>query len=354
MQEPRLFYMAPERELEQQNWVYRLGFQIDYYALQEQNKGVSERVQHDFDVYQVTSSESILSDAESRQTATVAGVRATRVDAAGGSRRKTAASTAAAPSTPRISTTGRESATGRESMYARVMNRTSLIPKSSSRPSGPNPNAASRAKRGRGSIAPLSGEFENPGARIEGMTAGDFKAISQDEALATFWESYDTTMDDVLVIRQNHNISYYFEFGDWALVSRNGAGQIDGYLLGFASSRKATHAVVHQVAVLPNVRRHGVGTKLYNAFQQKAVSRGCTMTRALVPKDNPSAIAFHRALGFEELDEDSERINDLGGDFIVFIKSNSSSGALVTRLSNITAANKAELASVQAFAAKMG
>merc|ERR1712096_28973 len=56
------------------------------------------------------------------------------------------------------------------------------------RPAGNSP-AKSRRGKGRESIAELNGDFVNPGQKIEPMTAGDFKAISQDEALATFYAS---------------------------------------------------------------------------------------------------------------------------------------------------------------------
>ena len=64
-----------------------------------------------------------------------------------------------------------------------------------------------------GSDVALRTEFQNPGASIVPMTAAHFKAISRDEALATFWASDSTTIDDVLVLRSSHHVSWFYEFG---------------------------------------------------------------------------------------------------------------------------------------------
>lgn len=148
------------------------------------------------------------------------------------------------------------------------------------------------------------------------MTAAHFKAISRDESLATFWASDSTTIDDVLVLRSSHHVSWFYEFGDMAFVSLNGQGAIDGYLLGFVSSRTPDHAVIHQCAVIPMVRRYGIGTKLYHKFFELAKKRGCHWVRSLVPRDSLGAIAFHRALGFDELGGEDW----LATDMIVFIR----------------------------------
>ena len=103
-----------------------------------------------------------------------------------------------------------------------------------------------------------------------------------------------------------------------AFVSLNGQGAIDGYLLGFVSSRTPDHAVVHQCAVIPMVRRYGIGTKLYNKFFELAKKRDCHWVRSLVPRDSLGAIAFHRALGFDELG--GEEGDWLATDMIVFIR----------------------------------
>jgi L-amino acid N-acyltransferase YncA len=69
--------------------------------------------------------------------------------------------------------------------------------------------------------------------------------------------------------------------------------------------------------VIPTVRRYGIGTKLYQKFFELAKRRDCHWVRSLVPRDALGAIAFHRALGFEELGGEDWLANDM----IVFIRS---------------------------------
>jgi GNAT superfamily N-acetyltransferase len=181
--------------------------------------------------------------------------------------------------------------------------------------------------------APVPAEYANPGASVVGMSSSYFKAITRDEALQTFWASDDTGNDVSLdYLRATHSVQWFIEFGDMFLISLNGKGTIDGYLMGFVSGRTPDHAIVHQVGVVPSVRRKGVATKLYARFRQLAQDRGCHFVRVLVPRSRPGAIAFHRAFGFEELPEDSERIKGFNGaDISVFILPVEGEGVIVSR-----------------------
>jgi len=143
-------------------------------------------------------------------------------------------------------------------------------------------------------------------------------------------------------LRANHSVQWFIEFGDMFLISLNGKGTIDGYLMGYVSARfdsfslsfcifsplngadlmggqqnggnrTPDHAIVHQIAVVPSVRRRGVATKLYNKFTQLAKSKSCQVVRVLVPRSRPGAIAFHRSYGFEELPEEAEKLKVRGG-----------------------------------------
>ena len=76
-------------------------------------------------------------------------------------------------------------------------------------------------------------------------------------------------------------------------------GRPRAVLLGFVSPDRAEEAVMHVVAVEPGRRRRGVGRALVDAFARDVAERGCRRVTAVAWPDDPIAMAFFRALGFE-------------------------------------------------------
>jgi len=86
-----------------------------------------------------------------------------------------------------------------------------------------------------------------------------------------------------------------------------------------SSPRPTRRAYVHMAGVAPELRRQGIGRKLYEAFIEAARAHGRSVVRLITAPINTGSIAFHEALGFE-----LERVlKDFAGpdeDRLVFIK----------------------------------
>jgi [ribosomal protein S18]-alanine N-acetyltransferase len=72
-------------------------------------------------------------------------------------------------------------------------------------------------------------------------------------------------------------------------------GTAEGFVLGRCI---ADEAEVLTLAVAPNARRGGLGTRLMQAFLAQAAARGATTAFLEVASDNPAAIGLYTRLGF--------------------------------------------------------
>ncbi len=123
---------------------------------------------------------------------------------------------------------------------------------------------------------------------IRQATRADFDAILG--ALPEFWGERTPPVHHPLFIE---------EFDDGALVAAPEHGApIAAYLFGLFIPAKA-RAYVHIVAVRPGARRERLGHRLYDAFVERAVARGCTELKAITAPANAGSIAFHAARGME-------------------------------------------------------
>jgi GNAT superfamily N-acetyltransferase len=120
----------------------------------------------------------------------------------------------------------------------------------------------------------------------EPLTASDFAAIIAD--LPGFWGERD--------VRHVHHPMFLHEFGDTALVVRDG-DRVAAYLLGFVAPGGVGY--VHAVGVHRSHRRRGLARALYAAFADLARARGATRMKAITTPANEGSIAFHRALGLQ-------------------------------------------------------
>lgn len=110
-----------------------------------------------------------------------------------------------------------------------------------------------------------------------------------------------------------HPILFY-ELGSLALVADED-GQMRGFLLGFIAEPAGLAAAadpagppertayVHLVGIHPDHRRRGVGKRLYEVFLDRARLLGATRAKAITTLGNEGSIAFHRALGFDVIED---------------------------------------------------
>jgi GNAT superfamily N-acetyltransferase len=87
------------------------------------------------------------------------------------------------------------------------------------------------------------------------------------------------------------------EFGDGALVVRDDNGRrIAAYLFGLILPSRSL-AYVHVVAVREDARRRGLAAALYDAFEARARSQGCSELKAITTPANAASVAFHLSRG---------------------------------------------------------
>lgn len=84
-----------------------------------------------------------------------------------------------------------------------------------------------------------------------------------------------------------------------SLIAENDQGELRGFLVGVLSPSDAFMAYVHFAAVVPEERRSGLATVLYDRFFELARRDGRRTVRAITSPQNVQSIAFHRRLGFE-------------------------------------------------------
>lgn len=61
---------------------------------------------------------------------------------------------------------------------------------------------------------------------------------------------------------------------------------------------EGTACRVLSIAVVPEARRRGIGTKMMQAAEDAARERGCTVIRLEVSTENSGAVNFYRELGY--------------------------------------------------------
>ena len=92
----------------------------------------------------------------------------------------------------------------------------------------------------------------------------------------------------------DERLAIVHEFGDTALVIRDGNGGVAAYLFGFVAPTQVGY--VHLVGARADSRRAGLGRRLYREFETLARHRGAMALKAISIPTNHDSIAFHRAL----------------------------------------------------------
>ena len=144
------------------------------------------------------------------------------------------------------------------------------------------------------------------GISIESASAADLAEIMRN--FDRFWGDRENEL-----LRHLHHPMFLVEFGDTAFVARSNegadgdVGEVVAYLLGFLAP--AGYGYVHFIAVREDARSAGVADRLYERFTSVALDRGATGLKAITSPENERSIAFHRRLGFTDM----ERVEDYGG-----------------------------------------
>jgi GNAT superfamily N-acetyltransferase len=95
---------------------------------------------------------------------------------------------------------------------------------------------------------------------------------------------------------------WFRHFADTSLLLEATDGAPVAFLLGFRSPGRPEEAVLHLVAVEPNVRRQGHGRRLVERFVAEQAAFGVLQVRAVAWPDDRPAIEFFRAIDFRPAD----------------------------------------------------
>ena len=95
---------------------------------------------------------------------------------------------------------------------------------------------------------------------------------------------------------------FFYELGHYALVAEED-GAVVGFLFGFITDVAPRTGYVHMVGIHPEHRRHGVGKRLYEAFFENARKASATRIKTIAVIGDERPVAFHRALGFEVIED---------------------------------------------------
>jgi ribosomal protein S18 acetylase RimI-like enzyme len=105
--------------------------------------------------------------------------------------------------------------------------------------------------------------------------------------------------------------SWFRHVGSTSWLALAPSGRPIGVLLGYQSHDHPEEAVLHLLAVDPNVRRRGLGRALVDRFSDDVASRGVREVAALVWPGEPPVSAFFRAVGFRA-DDGPGTVNRFG------------------------------------------
>ncbi len=132
----------------------------------------------------------------------------------------------------------------------------------------------------------MGGDDAGDAPAIERATIDDLSAVVEDRR--EFWGERE--------LPALHHPLLVHEFGDTALVVRDGEGRVIAYLFGLLTPEGIGY--IHLVAVREGHRREGLGERLYGEFEARVRRRGAVALRSFTNPVNARSIAFHRAMGF--------------------------------------------------------
>lgn len=89
----------------------------------------------------------------------------------------------------------------------------------------------------------------------------------------------------------------------WLVWEENGA--ILGYVYAHNAFERAAYAWAAEISayLLPQARRRGIGTRLYQAAEDILRRQGYRVVYAVITSANSDSLRFHRALGYEKTAE---------------------------------------------------
>lgn len=101
---------------------------------------------------------------------------------------------------------------------------------------------------------------------------------------------------------------FFDHFTDTVFIAENENHELVGFINGFYSQSQPNTAYVHFIGVSPQLRKSGLGRRLYEAFFEKSRADGKTKVLSCTSKVNEASIDFHKSLGFEDREDSRGKI----------------------------------------------
>lgn len=140
------------------------------------------------------------------------------------------------------------------------------------------------------------GEFRLTEIKIRNVKEIDFLEIME---IATSCDPIPIERDSIY-----HNFTRYF--ANTCFVAEEGE-RIVGFVLGWISQVDDAIAYIHNICVIPDMRKKRIATRLYDTFIQAVRELGCNKVLLIISPKNRNSLTFHQALGFK-ISEEGEGI----------------------------------------------
>jgi len=102
-----------------------------------------------------------------------------------------------------------------------------------------------------------------------------------------------------------HDLTRYF--ANTCFVAEKEGG-IVGFILGWVSQMEDAIAYIHNICVIPDMRRKGIAANLYDRFIEAVREMGCNRVFLIINPHNKISLNFHQTLGFK-ISEEGEGID---------------------------------------------
>ncbi|MGB8020533.1 MAG: GNAT family N-acetyltransferase [Candidatus Nanopelagicales bacterium] len=89
------------------------------------------------------------------------------------------------------------------------------------------------------------------------------------------------------------------EAADTSFIVESADGDLAGFVFALVTQAEPATGYIHFVWVSPELRRQGLGRRMYERVYERLRRRGCTRVAAVASPGNRGSIQFHRRLGFE-------------------------------------------------------
>ena len=123
----------------------------------------------------------------------------------------------------------------------------------------------------------------------------------------------DAWSPELVVAEVSHPLNYY-------VVARDDTQELVGYAGLRVDSFPAEHADIQTIAVVPDVRRTGLGRTLLTTLLDKAIAAGAHDVFLEVRADNEPAVELYRSAGFDQIDIRPQYYQPDGVDALVMRK----------------------------------